>query len=146
MDRKTIAKEYFLNGANCAQAVVLAYKDVLALDEGTLSALSLPFGGGLGRLREVCGTVSGASMVLGLLEGSKDFKDNQNKKEIYEKIQAFAAEFKRQNGSIICKELLGLIKPSSPSPDERTPEYYKKRPCGELVEMAVEIMDRILAQ
>lgn len=144
MDRVELAKKYFLEGANCAQAVVLAFKDKLKLDEGTLTALSLPFGGGLGRMREVCGAVSGASIVLGILEGSEDFQNNFNKKEIYAKVQAFSNEFIKYNNSIVCKELLGLSKASNPNPSERNDEFYKKRPCVELVGMAVEIMEKIL--
>jgi C_GCAxxG_C_C family probable redox protein len=134
------AKQLFLDGYNCAQAVFLAFSDLYDIDEKTAAMLSSSFGGGLGRMREVCGAVSGMAMTIGVLYGSSDPKAQSEKAEHYKRIQYVANEFKKQNGSIICKELLGLEKPTGdPTPEKRTTEYYKKRPCAELVEMAAAI-------
>ena len=128
------AKALFEEGYNCAQAVFCAFNDLMNLDFETALKISSSFGGGLGRLREVCGAVSGAAMVLGYLYGYDSPKDNTTKMEHYALIQQFANDFAKENGSYICKELLGLDKKeNSPVPTERTNEFYKKRPCNELV-------------
>lgn len=141
------AKEYFLQGYNCSQAVVLAFQEELGMEEKQLLHMASSFGGGMGRLREVCGTVSGMFMVAGCLYGYDSPKDYQRKKEHYERIQQLAAQFREQNGSIVCRELLGLEqKTDVPTPEKRTPEYYKKRPCGELIACAAEIMEQYIKE
>lgn len=143
--RSDRVKELFESGYNCSQSVVLAFKDELNLDEKTLAMMASCFGGGMGRLREVCGTVSGMFMVYGLMNGYYIPKDNVHKTENYKAVQELAAEFKRRNGSIICRELLGLDKPEGTYiPSERTEEYYKKRPCGQLAKIAVEVLEEYL--
>ena len=128
------AKQLFEEGYNCAQAVFCAFNDLMNIDFETALRISSSFGGGLGRLREVCGAVSGGAMVLGYLYGYENPKDNTPKMEHYALIQQFANDFAEVNGSYICKELLGLVKKeNSPVPTERTKEFYKKRPCSELV-------------
>ena len=103
--------------------------------------MSSGFGGGMGRLREVCGSVSGMFLVAGLLYGYDSPETGQRKTELYGKIQELAHKFEEKNGSIICRELLGLsVKEEPPVPEARTQEYYKKRPCPELVGMAAEIL------
>ena len=134
------AKTLFEEGYNCAQAVFGAFSDVTGIEFETSLKLSSGFGGGMGRMREVCGAVSGMFMVLDALEGYTSPTDNEAKKELYAKIQKLAGEFKAENGSIICRELLGGTPSSTPKPTERSPEFYKKRPCGELVEMAADIV------
>jgi C_GCAxxG_C_C family probable redox protein len=115
------------------------------LDFATALKLSASFGGGMGRLREVCGAVSAMFMVAGLKYGYIDPKDRVSKQKHYELIQMLSQRFKEENGSIICRELLGLkIQHDSPTPEERTREYYKKRPCVELVKCAAEIIDGVL--
>ena len=138
MTRGEKAKALFEEGYNCCQAVVLSYSDILGIEEKTLSLLASGFGGGMGRMREVCGACTGAFMVLGMKYGSTSGKDAEGKKRMYEIIQKFAARFKEVNGfdSIICRDLLGLEGASVPTPAARTGEYYKKRPCPELVAMA----------
>ena len=141
------AYELFLEGYNCAQAVLLAFSDVTGLDEKTAAMLSSSFGGGLGRMREVCGAVSGAAMVLGAVKGYGDPSDNEAKKAHYHLIQEFAGRFKEQNGSIICRELLsgvGVVKGNDP--EARTAAYYKKRPCPDLVRLAAELTDELLTE
>ena len=136
------AVELFKQGYNCSQAVFAAFCDETGLDFETALKLSSSFGGGMGRLREVCGAVSGMFMVAGLKYGYNDPGDHASKAEHYKLIQALATQFKADNGSIICRDLLGLDKePQSYIPDKRTQEYYKKRPCVELVRQAAQIMD-----
>lgn len=143
--RKESARSYFLEGYNCAQALVLAFHEDLGIDKKTAASMASAFGGGMGRLREVCGTVSGMFLVLGLLQGYSDPKDQDGKKALYEQVQALANTFRDHNGSILCRELLGLDHPSDPpSPSARTPEYYKKRPCAELAADAAEILENFL--
>lgn len=136
------AKAYFTQGYNCAQSVLMAFSDITGLDEKTSAMLSSGFGGGMGRMREVCGAVSGMFMAASIVSGYDDPADLEGKKRTYEMIQTLAERFKAQNKSIICKELLGLEKPEGTHiPDRRTPEYYKKRPCGDLVKDAAEILE-----
>ena len=136
------AKAYFTQGYNCAQSVLMAFSDITGLDEKTSAMLSSGFGGGMGRMREVCGAVSGMFMAASIVSGYDDPADLEGKKRTYEMIQTLAERFKAQNKSIICKELLGLDKPEGTHiPDRRTPEYYKKRPCGDLVKDAAEILE-----
>ena len=115
------------------------------MDEKTALRLSSSFGGGMGRLREVCGTVSGMFMVAGLLYGYDSSQDREGKIEHYTRIQKLAQDFRDINGSIVCRELLGLsVLKDSPVPSERTEEYYKKRPCLELVGISAAIMEQYI--
>lgn len=137
------AIEYFFEGYNCSQAIMLAFADVHNLDKKTALAMSSSFGGGMGRLREVCGGMSGVFMVLGIVYGYDDPKDPEAKKEHYERIQQLAAEFRNLHGSIVCRELLGLdLKgPDAPTPEARTSEYYQKRPCPKMIGSAAMILE-----
>lgn len=148
MTRSERARELFLQGYNCSQAVVLAFCDVTGLDEQTALRLSSSFGGGMGRLREVCGTASGMFLVAGCLWGPTDPADRAAKAEHYALIQEMARRFReRSGGSIVCRELLGAAgRDHAPVPTERTPEFYRKRPCLQLVSDAAEILDEILAE
>lgn len=139
------AEELFRQGYNCSQAVVGAFCDETGLDFKTSLKLSSSFGGGMGRLREVCGAVSGMFMVAGIKYGYTEPTDQKAKAEHYSLIQLLAERFKEENGSIVCKELLGLeIKSDNPVPEDRTEGYYKKRPCVELVCQAAEILDEYI--
>ena len=145
MTRPERAYENFKSGYNCCQSIAVAYADLLGLSSEMAARLSSGFGGGMGRLREVCGAVSGMVFVASALKGYSDPKDNAQKKELYALIQKLAGAFERENGSIVCRELLGLsVKKEDPTPSERTEGYYKKRPCAELVRMAAEILEREL--
>nr|DAZ12816.1 MAG TPA: hypothetical protein [Caudoviricetes sp.] len=148
MSKGDIAKQNFLNGYNCSQAVLLAFCEDFGLEKETALKISEPFGGGMGRMREVCGTVTGMFMVLGLAMGNSDAKDGSTKKNIYKSVQELAEKFKQDNGSIICRELLGLQKANKESyvPSERTTEYYKKRPCPELCKYAADILEEYLKE
>ena len=142
MTKKELGEQYFKQGYNCAQSVVLAFIDKMGIDEKSALTLISGFGGGFGRMREVCGAVSGMVAVLSAVEGYYDPTDNDNKMELYKKIQMLMGEFKQVNGTYICRELLSLPEgPSSPEPEKRTAEYYKKRPCAELVGIACEILE-----
>lgn len=141
------AKALFLEGYNCAQAVFGAFADELSLDFETVIKLSSGFGGGMGRLREVCGAVSGMFMVFDMKFGYISPTDKEGKMALYGHIQELAKRFENENGSIICKELLGLSnKKSEPIPENRTKEYYKKRPCAELVYIAANIVDTYMKE
>ncbi|MCR4718633.1 MAG: C-GCAxxG-C-C family protein [Firmicutes bacterium] len=145
MSRKEKAMALFESGYNCAQSVVLAFSDLLSIDEKALAMLASSFGGGMGRLREVCGAVTGMFMTAGLLYGYDGAETGAKKAEHYARIQLLAERFSEETGSIICRELLGLDrKKDSPTPDKRTVEYYKKRPCKELVGLAAEILEEMM--
>lgn len=148
-----IAEENFKKGYNCAQAVFCTFAERLGLSEQEAMRISQPFGGGMCRLRETCGTVSGMFLALGLLEGSNDPSDKKAKDDIYAHGQELAARFTKLNRSIICKELLGLVPikevedaaaSTSPVSEARTEEYYKKRPCPKLCACAAEIFQTYL--
>lgn len=145
MTRPEKAKQLFLSGFNCSQAVVGAFIDDFAIDFDTAMKLSSSFGGGMGRMREVCGAVSGAFMIAGLKCGYCDPCDKAAKSAHYALIQKIAADFKQQNGSIICRELLEGVgcngKFQGSVPEDRTAAYYKKRPCAELVYIAAKIVE-----
>jgi C_GCAxxG_C_C family probable redox protein len=145
------AKALFESGYNCCQAVLCAYADELGLDEKTAIKIASSFGGGMGRMREVCGAVSGMFMVSGLRDGYTNIdgeNSHEEKMAHYERIQELARKFINENGSIICRELLGLAPKKSsldmgtPEPEKRTEEYYKKRPCAELVAMAASFLEK----
>jgi C_GCAxxG_C_C family probable redox protein len=140
------AEDLFLQGYNCSQSVFAAFSKEVNLDRKTALMLSSPFGAGMGRLREVCGAVSAMFMIAGLKYGYSEPLDGV-KAEHYKFIQELAHIFKEQNGSIICRELLGLENPEgSPVPEKRTEDYYNNRPCLELVKRAAEIIEKFLEE
>jgi C_GCAxxG_C_C family probable redox protein len=147
-ERVNKAKRLFKEeGYNCCQAVVLAYNDIFGIDDNTAAALSSGFGGGMGRMREVCGSVSGMVMLAGLLCPANDPHNKDWRTANYALVQELAERFKADHGTIICRELLTGIKTSSSSaPEERTPEYYAGRPCAAFVVTAAEILDEIIAE
>lgn len=137
------AVEIFKEGYNCSQAVLAAFSDIIGIDEETAKKISIGLGGGVGRMREVCGAVSAAAMVLGYVYGGNNGED---KKGAYEKVQQFAEEFKKDNNSIICREILGVDKnkKETATPDARTAEYYRVRPCADKVYEAARIVEEML--
>lgn len=146
VDHRELAAELFLSGCNCAQAVVVAFCDVTGLDRRFASKMASSFGGGMGRMREVCGAVSGMMMVVGLLYGYSDPGDgDKNKRAHYALVQELAGKFREETGSIVCREIL-KNPPSDPNPTPRTAEYYKKRPCARMVMTAARILDDYIAQ
>ena len=147
MTREEKARENFLKGYNCAQAVLLAFEDKLGLplDTDTLAKLAAPFGGGMGRMREVCGAVSGMLMVAGVLYGYDDPKATREKRELYAQVQAMAGQFREELGSIVCRDLL-KNPPSDPNPTPRPAEFYAQRPCARMVMTAARLMDEFIAE
>ena len=166
-EREKIARVYFNQGYNCCQSVVMAFKDLSGVDEKSLLKLSVGLGGGVGRMREVCGCVCGMAVLSGLIapEGANPHEQKMN---AYTLTQKMSAEFKKETGSIVCRELLGgqqnsdghhLQEPSSdattnsgqersisPVPEKRTEEYYRKRPCIEMVALAARIVSESLGE
>lgn len=141
------ARELFRQGYNCAQSVFCAFADDLNMDFETALKLSSSFGGGMGRLREVCGAVSAMFMIAGLKYGYTSCNDDNAKEKHYKLIQNLANEFEKQNGSIICRELLGLdVKYDIPTPEKRTEQYYATRPCEDLIASAAEIISNYMAK
>lgn len=137
------AKSLFMQGYNCSQSVVAAFCDVLEMDRRQAIRMASAFGGGMGRMREVCGCVSGMFMVLGYLYGYDDPAVYECKKELYARVQELAAQFKKENGSIVCRELLGIDGEGSDTayvPSQRTKEYYEKRPCPKLAGFAARLL------
>ena len=140
------AKELFKKGYNCSQSVLGVFCEELGLDFDTAMKISCPLGGGMGRMREVCGAVSGMFMASGLYYSTSD-GSVENKTEQYKIVQELAKRFKDKNGSIICRELLeGIENSTAPIPSERTENYYKKRPCIDLVADAVEILEQFIKE
>ena len=144
-DHTEKAVSLFTQGCNCAQSVFVAFSDVTGMDEELAKRLSSSFGAGMGRMREVCGACSGMFMVAGILYGEGTELDDKLKSEHYKRIQYLADEFRKEHDTIICRDLLkGLAVTSTPTPEKRTEQYYKVRPCAKFVKTAAEILDRYL--
>ena len=142
-----IAKQLFFKGYNCAQSVFCAFTDVTGYDIDTSARMASSFGAGLGRLRETCGAVSAAALILGIVKGYANPADYEAKKQHYELVREFADRFKEKNKSIICRELLteaSLNPESGGAPEQRSEEYYQKRPCPNLVYDAALILDEMI--
>ena len=139
------ARALFEQGYNCAQSVAGVFAAEMGLERETVVRMISPFGGGMGRLREVCGAFSGALFVLGVLYGYDDAKASEEKMQLYKEVQDLAAQFSAKNGSIICRELLGLrAGASDPKPAARTPQYYHERCCSDAVESAAALMEAFI--
>ncbi len=145
-DRIERAVENFKKGYNCTQSVVEAFADIYGVDHDLALRMAASFGGGIGRMRLTCGTACGMFMLAGLETGVTDPADRMGKGANYAVVQQLAEEFKSVNGSLTCADLLGLNRnaPTPSTPDARTPEYYKKRPCPEIVRTAATIYARFL--
>lgn len=143
------AKALFLQGYNCTQAVVGAFCEDMGLDMEQAVRMVSGFGGGMGRLREVCGTVSGMFFVLSYYYGYSKPRDNKSKTELYARVQELASRFRADQGSIICRELLGMAGVEASTdhvPEERTQQYYKKRPCPGLAAFAAKLLDEYMEE
>ena len=146
MSRAERAKEYFLQGYTCAQAVALAFADLIDADMDTVLKTALPFGGGLSRLRLTCGAVSGMAIVVGLIFAKTDIS-HENKMGTYAIVQELAKGFEEVHGSVICSELLRKANTKvefGGEAEQRTAEYYKRRPCGDIVASAAQILEEYL--
>lgn len=152
--RKEQAVALFKEGYNCSQAVFVTYADLFGLDRETALKVSASFGAGIGRMREVCGAACGMFMVAGMLTGQTEGADQAAKKHNYDVVQQLAAEFKKENGgTYICRELLSRAGATAAAeagaggdttPEARTEDYYKKRPCLKTIEGAAAIVERVL--
>ena len=139
MTREEKAEALFMSGLNCAQSVFGAFAADFGMDDETAAKVSCGLGGGVGRLREVCGAVTGATLAIGM-------KFGPDKAAVYPKVQDFAAKFKAECGTIVCRELLdGTGATKGGAPEERTAEYYRKRPCVELVKLAVRLAEEVVS-
>ena len=152
--RAQSARQNFLDGYNCCQAVLLAFQDIWGTDEKTIATIASGFGGGMARMREVCGTVSAMCIAAGFMSPAIRPKNMEERTANYTLVQELAGVFRKENGSIVCRELLGLDRklpePGSgngntavmepPRPSDRTAEYYRKRPCPELVACSARII------
>lgn len=147
MTKREEAERYFEEGYNCAQSVALAFIEYTGMKKEDLLRSVSGFGGGFGRMREVCGAVSGMTFVCGWIFGYSKSDDVEGKKNVYSYVQLLLGRFKEKNGSVVCRELLGLKREVvSFVPNERTPEYYQTRPCAKLVGDAAEILSEFLSE
>ena len=144
MDRAERAGAFFMSGYNCAQSVAMAFADLVQMEEPAVARLASPFGGGMGRMREVCGAVSGMLMIYGILYGYDTSNDDDRKQQVYTQVQNLAGQFREEIGTIICREILDNP-PSDPAPSPRTAEYYKERPCARMVMTAAAILERYIS-
>ena len=145
MDHELQAAQLFLDGHNCAQAITVAFSDVTGLDKDFSARMASSFGGGMGRMREVCGAVSGMLLVAGILYGYDPSTGDDDKKAHYTLVQTLAGQFREEIGSIICREILA-DPPSDPNPTPRTAEFYKQRPCTRMVMVAAKILDAYIQE
>ncbi len=139
------AVQAFESGFGCAQSVFSTYADLFGMDRETALKLASPMGGGIGRMREVCGAVSAMALLAGLKEGNTDPANEEGKEKIYLLVRQMSDQFREENGTIICRELLGLLeREESAKPERRTEEYYASRPCSRLVASAARIIEENL--
>ena len=143
--RSELAAEAFLRGYNCSQAVAVAFCDLMGMSESRAARMASSFGGGMGRMREVCGGVSGMLLVAGMLYGYDTPGDDAAKKQHYTLVQSLAGQFREQVGSIVCREIL-KNPPSDPNPTPRTADFYAKRPCVRMVALAADILERYIRE
>ena len=147
MTRREMAMANFYEGYNCSQSIVLAFADLIPIEKATLLRMASSFGGGMGRLREVCGSVTGMFMIAGILYGYDGPETGQVKADHYARIQELAHRFEEKHGSIVCREMLGLsVRHDVPVPEARTQEYYKKRPCPEIIGDAADLLEQYIKE
>ena len=145
MTHEEKAIQNFMAGYNCAQSVFLAFAPDLGLSDDLALRLSSSFGGGMGRLREVCGAVSGILMAAGALYGYTSPTDDDAKAAHYALVQDLAGQFRALHGTILCRDLLGKTGPETPVPEARTAAYYAQRPCARFVGDAARILEDYIA-
>lgn len=141
-ERVQRAVDLFMSGYGCCQSVVAAFADRYGLTDRQAKLVAAGFGGGVGRMRMMCGAVSGLVVLAGLNDGQSEAGDREGKAHCYKVVQELLGQFRQANGSVICAELLGLegsVPPGNFTPDERNAEYYRKRPCAAKVESAARI-------
>ncbi|NLE67702.1 MAG: C_GCAxxG_C_C family protein [Lentisphaerae bacterium] len=143
--RPILAKGYFGQGYNCCQSVVLAFAEDIGLSDEAALRLASAFGGGMGKMREVCGALTGSFMVAGMKKGYTDPDADQDKEALYRLVQELAEAFRQKNGSILCRDLIGEdYAPGDATPGKRTQAYYDSRPCANFIEDAVRLLEEKL--
>lgn len=143
--RSILAKGYFEQGYNCCQSVVLAWAEDIGLSDEAALRLSSAFGGGMGKMREVCGALAGSFMVAGMKKGYVDPDAGEDKEALYRLVQDLAEAFRQKHGSILCKDLIGEdYTPGDAKPRKRTSAYYESRPCTAIIEDTVRLLDEKL--
>lgn len=148
MTRAENAKQLFLEGYTCSQAVALAFLDLTKISELEMKKLTLPLGGGLGRLRLTCGAISSMSIIIGLIF-STDEQTPENKVNIYEIVQHLSSKFIEEKKTLICENLLkeaSLRVDVGGTPEARNTDYYNKRPCKDIVYLAAKILEDYLEE
>ena len=143
MGKKEEAAQLFFDGYNCSQSVVAAFSEDFGISKDIALKFSEGLGGGVGRMRDMCGAVTGMAIVLSMRYGSSDLSDKENKAKVYALVQQAADKFKEKYGSLYCRDLMGAVR-TTPVPDERTAEFYKKRPCAVLVAGAAVILEEMI--
>lgn len=147
LQHASLAEQYFRDGCNCAQSVLCAFMDCTGWDYETSMKFGASFGGGFGRMREVCGAFSGICLIAGHLWGYTDTSDKSLKTAHYALVQDMAARFKAAHSTLLCRELLAGIESGSDfTPSDRTAEYYQKRPCPGIVASAAGVLDEIIRE
>ncbi len=149
MTEKERAVELFLEGFNCSQSVFCTFCHRFDIDEDTAKRISAGLGGGVGRMRDVCGAVSASAMVLGSVCSATEGDDAESKKKNYGLVGEFAERFKKIHGSVICREILennAVKTDNTATPEGRTADYYKNRPCLKVVEDAAEILMQMIGE
>ena len=147
MSKGDIAYNNFLSGLSCTQSVLCAFSEEAGLDRDTAMKIAMPFGGGMGRMRLTCGAVTGMVMAYGLIFSPSSPPTREEKAAHYAAVRDLSERFSKETGSVICSELLGIKKAEeSPVPEERTDEYYKKRPCPELCRLAADILEEYISE
>lgn len=145
-EREKQAVRRFAEGCNCAQAVLMTYADLLGLTPEQAAMVSVGFGGGMGRLREHCGAFSAAIMLCGALEGPEGAL-KEHRTATYARVQEVHRRFIQRNGTICCADLLGRARGAeAPTPEARTSEYYRSRPCARIIRSACQIIDEMLQE
>lgn len=145
MNRADRAEALFREGYNCSQTVVATFADVLDMSVEDAAKMSSALGAGVGKMREVCGAVSGMALIASQLKGYSDPKEVEGKKALYKLVQDMCHEFEEQMGSIVCRDLLGIKKGEDlAEPAVRTEEYYQQRPCIRACRCAAEIVEKYL--
>lgn len=142
MDRKDLAHDYFKEGYNCAQAVIMAFADILPCEEELLLKISSAFGGGFAKTRNICGAVSAIGMIIGLISDNGG-NPEENKTEVYRNVRLLTDKFILQNSTLQCGDLLNNIEDITLDfvPSKRTKEYYSARPCVKFVMDCVELIE-----
>lgn len=146
MNHAEKARELFLSGCSCSQAVFAAFAEDFGMDQDTALKLASSFGGGMGGMRETCGAVSGMLMAAGMKRGYSEVGDLDIKTAHYARVRALIEGFKAEHSTIVCRELLAHLGELKKDPSARTAEYYKVRPCVMFVETAARLLDEMDAQ